>query len=83
MFLQLRALIAGKIYVFVVMLAQGSVALFVFAPRCTRSSTETRGKSGKRANVKRKYSIFGGVVPRRAEFRQITCEINGLKKVGV
>ena len=30
-----------------------------------------------------KYSIFGGVVPRRAEFRQIAREINGLKKVGV
>jgi hypothetical protein len=76
-------LIAGKIYVFVVMLDEGSVALSLFAPRCTRSSTETRGQSGRKANVKRKYSILGGVVPRCAEFRQIACKISGLQKVGV
>jgi hypothetical protein len=79
----LQALIAGEIYDFVVMLAQGSVVLFLFALRCLRSSIETRGKGGPKANVKRKYSIFGGVVPRRAKFRRIACEINGLQKVGV
>jgi len=37
-----------------------------------------------RANVKRIYSIFGGVAPRLAEFRKkIACEINSLEKVGV
>jgi hypothetical protein len=81
--LQLQALIAGKVYVSVVMLAQGSVAPLRIRAHCTRCSTETRGKSGKRANVKCKYSISAGVVPRRDEFRQIPCEINSLKKVGV
>jgi len=74
---------AGKIYDFVVLLAQGSVVLCLFAPRCKHSSIEARGKSGANANLKHKYSIFGGVVPRRAEFRQIAGGINGLKKVGV
>jgi hypothetical protein len=76
-------LIAGKNYDFVVLLAQGSVVLCLFALRCKHSSIEARGKSGANVDVKRKYSIFGRVVPRRAEFRQIACEINGLKKVGV
>src|SRR5208283_1095288 len=70
-------LIAGKVYDFVVLLAQGSVDLCPFALRCKHSSFEARDKSGANANVKRKYSIFGGVVPRRAEFGQIACEING------
>jgi hypothetical protein len=70
-FYAITILIAGKIYDFVVLLAQGLVVLYLFALRCKRSPIEARGKSGANANAKRKYSIFGCVVPRRAEFRQI------------
>jgi hypothetical protein len=77
------ALIAGKMYDFVVLLAQGAVVRCLFALRCKHLSFEARGKNDGNANVRLKYSIFGGVVPRRAEFRQIACEINGLRKVGV
>ena len=45
--------------------------------------TKRVAQVGAEADVNRKYSIFGGVVPRFAEFRGIACEINSLKKVGV
>jgi len=70
-------------YDFVMLLAQGAVVLCLFALRRKALSFEAPGKSDRNANVRLKYSILGGVVPRRAEFRQISSEINGLKKVGV
>jgi hypothetical protein len=46
-------------------------------------STETHSSSDARDDVKRKYSVVGGVVPRRAEFRRFSCGVNRLTKVGV
>jgi hypothetical protein len=71
-------------YDFVVLAAQGRVILCLFAPPpCKHSSIEALGSGGAKANVNHKYSIFGGVVPRFAEFRGIACEINSLGKVSV
>ncbi len=70
-------------YDLVVLLAQGKVVLCLFALRWKPLSFEACSKSDGNAKVRLKYSIFRGVVPRRAEFRQIASETNGLKNVGV
>ncbi len=82
-FAVITALIVVHNYDFVVLFAQGRVILWLFAVPCKHSSIEARGSGGAEPNVNRKYSIFGGVVPRLAEFRGIACEIKSLKKDGV
>ena len=54
--------------------AQGTVVLCLFALLCKPLSFEARGKSDENANVRLKYSIFGDVVPRRANFAKLPAK---------